>query len=157
MPRSLRLDLAIFISELGRDWVFWMGGVLGVLWTIATLAKPGAAVWLYESLCFIALLFACFRVWRRAYKEARPYVEETFQSVKKRFDSLQDEERFWLKDLLISKRDRHCGQLVRPQMMGFVSFDISNRLAFVNPEFAPILARLFTERDAALGHPPLEN
>jgi len=148
MLRSFWCDLGTFIFGLAGDWIFWMSGSLGLIWTIATLAKPGAAVWLYEALCVIALFVSCFRVWRKAYREARPYAEETFRSVKRKFDGLGEEYQKHLKQLLIDKRDSYFGQLVPSKMLGFVIADPASGMACIAPVYEPMLARLFKEQEA---------
>lgn len=78
-----------------------MSGVVSLVLMFAAIRWPDRHfIW---PACLIAFVVSIFRVWRRAFHEARPYEVETFKHAEGIFIALSERQRKFLKDLSIVK------------------------------------------------------
>jgi hypothetical protein len=136
-------DGRTFVIAVFCDWVAWMSGLFGLGWTIAAIWYPQIPPSVFGVLCFLALFIACFRVWRTAHREARPFSEETFRSVERRFNDLTDEERGYLEILSIDKFAKDCGGISwKVRNIGLTTHDPVSGLQLITPGYEAIIALL---------------
>jgi len=138
-------DLTLYLREVGILWLAIMGGIFGIIWTIASFAIPQMPALWYVIGGAISLLIATFFAWRRLKREARPYPDERFKNAQTVFKRLSHGGKEKLRGIAINgvveggENDpeiESCIFLKREYVGGFRS---------VRPEFSQIVPRLIAE------------